>query len=153
MIGTPQPVGFGLRSLFTAVLAATVILALGLLVARQSPLTESPSKPNCAERLQVRLFFGLGTPDGTLSDDEWRRFLADVVTPRFPRGLTVVHADGQWRGSDHVQVMREPSRVVEIVHEDQRDLDRRVQEIVAIYRRWYRQESVMLTKQRIEACF
>jgi hypothetical protein len=49
--------------------------------------------------------------------------------------------------------MREPSRVVEIVHEDQRDLDRRVQEIVAIYRRWYRQESVMLTKQRIEACF
>jgi len=51
---------------------------------------------SCAERVEIRLFFGLGTPDGTLSDEKWARFLTEVVTPRFPSGLTVVHADGQW---------------------------------------------------------
>jgi hypothetical protein len=38
------------------------------------------------------LYFGRSRPDGgTVSDEEWKIFLADIVTPRFPEGLTVVH--------------------------------------------------------------
>src|SRR5687768_13767494 len=30
-------------------------------------------------------------------EDDWRRFLADEVTPRYPDGFTVLDAAGQWR--------------------------------------------------------
>jgi Protein of unknown function (DUF3574) len=162
------------RRLVLGALTATLAFALGLTLARRPPALAAPSmredilaepaarpaasespheKPRCAEHVQVRLFFGLGTPDGPVSDVEWTRFLADVVTPRFPSGLTVVDANGQWRAHGHAHITREPSRVVEIVHDDSRETDRRIQEIVTIYKRQYRQESVMLTRGRIEVCF
>jgi hypothetical protein len=103
--------------------------------------------------VQVRLFFRLFTPEGAVSDVEWARFLADVVTPRFPRGLTVVNAAEQWRGPRSDDITREPSRIVEIVDDPSPETGRRVHEIVAIYSRKYRQESVMLTRGRVDACF
>ena len=107
---------------------------------------------NCSDRVQARLFFGLYGPDGLVSDAEWEGFLADAVTPRFPLGLTVLRADGQWRGVDDLLV-REPSRVVEIVHNGSADDGRRIGEIVAIYKERYQQSSVMVARSRIEACF
>ena len=32
-----------------------------------------------------------------VTEARWSRFLADEITPRFPDGLTVVDASGQWR--------------------------------------------------------
>ena len=44
-----------------------------------------------------RLFFGRAIPGGGLvSEAEWTAFLANVVTPRFPDGLTVCPTEGQW---------------------------------------------------------
>ena len=34
---------------------------------------------------------------GEVSEEEWRAFLETEVTPRFPDGLTVLTAYGQWR--------------------------------------------------------
>jgi hypothetical protein len=83
--------------------------------ARTAGIARDPStSQTCAERLQIRLFFGLRTSAGTVSDDEWGRFLADVVTPRFPRGLTVGRADGQWRAPGDAHVTQEPSLLVAI---------------------------------------
>lgn len=113
----------------------------------------SLAAPSCAEGLQIRLFFGLGTPDGTVSDEKWARFLTDVVTPRFPSGLTVLRADGQWRAPGRAEIASEPSRVVEIVADNATAIDRRVREVVAIYRQQYQQDSVMLTRGRLEVCF
>ena len=79
-------------------------------------------------------------------------FLADVVTPRFPGGLTVVRASGQWRGSDD-RVQQEPSRIVEIMHDESPDAARRIDEIVTIYKADHEQESVMVARARIEVCF
>lgn len=107
---------------------------------------------SCARHTQVRLFFGLSTPEGPVPDAEWTRFLREVVTPRFPRGLTVVHADGQWRARGSADVRREPSRVVEIV-DDGAEMGRRIAEIVAAYRLRFRQESVMVTRGPVEVCF
>jgi uncharacterized protein DUF3574 len=125
---------------FTTGVAATLVVTPGI---------DAP----CASRVQVRLFFGLRTPDGAVSDDEWARFLAEVVTPRFPRGLTVVRAAGQWRPPDRSDVVEEAARVVEIVDDEGTGLQRRAREVVAIYRKQYRQQSVMLTKARVEVCF
>jgi len=44
------------------------------------------------------IYFARNRPDGgTVSGAEWQEFLDQVVTPRFPMGLTVVEATGQWR--------------------------------------------------------
>src|SRR5205823_15076142 len=64
-----------------------------------------------------RLFFGRNIPaGGTVSEAQWEEFVRDVVTPRFPKGLTVWQGKGQWldpRGS----VVREDVYVVEILHD------------------------------------
>ena len=98
------------------------------------------------------MFFGLHRPAGIVSEPEWEIFLADVVTPRFPDGLTVFRSHGQWRGAGG-RLEREPSRVVEIIHDDSAEARDRIHEIVTIYKTRYRQESVLVARVHAEVCF
>lgn len=122
-----------------------------------SAATPAERTPNgmtsCADRIYDRLFFGLGSDDGSVSAADWRRFMTEVVTPRFPDGLTIVEANGQWRASGEREVTFERSRVVEIAHDDSPVLDHRLREVVAVYKHRYRQRSVMLTRARVEVCW
>ena len=46
---------------------------------------------------------GRGNADGEVVDDAaWDIFLTDTATPRFPDGLTVLDAYGQWRNPEGV---------------------------------------------------
>ena len=107
----------------------------------------------CTDRIHDRLFFGLGTADGSVSESEWRRFLNHIVTPRFPGGLTVIEATGQWRAEGERKVTVERSRIIEIAHDDTADVDRRINEIVAAYKQQHQQRSVMMTRERVEVCW
>ena len=49
-----------------------------------------------------------------VSDQAFAQFLAAEVTPRFPDGLTVIDARGQWRDGAGALV-REPAKVVLLV--------------------------------------
>ena len=49
-----------------------------------------------------------------VSETAWDRFLAAEVTPRFPEGLTVYDARGQWRNPETTKISRERSKVVMI---------------------------------------
>lgn len=69
-----------------------------------------------ADAIADRLFFGRNIPaGGMVSDSSWSAFLAEVVTPRFPDGLTVWRAEGQWRGANG-RLEREPVMIVEVLH-------------------------------------
>ncbi len=58
---------------------------------------------------------GRGGADGEVVDDAaWRAFLADTATPRFPAGLTVLDAYGQWRTPEG-PIRRERSKVLVIL--------------------------------------
>ncbi|MBK8150387.1 MAG: DUF3574 domain-containing protein [Acidobacteria bacterium] len=51
--------------------------------------------------IRVELYFGFDRKEQTqVSEDEWEKFLAEEVTPRFPDGFTVISAIGQYRGAD-----------------------------------------------------
>src|SRR5262245_56114933 len=50
-----------------------------------------------APQVRTTLYFGLTRPKGAVSELEWQLFVRDEVGTRFPEGLTVWDADGQWR--------------------------------------------------------
>jgi len=107
---------------------------------------------DCREQVADMLHFGLDTPDGTLADAEWERFVDAEITPRFPAGLTVFDAHGQWRGRDG-RITREPSRVVQIVHADDARSRDALRALVDAYKTRYRQESVLRVRSKALACF
>jgi Protein of unknown function (DUF3574) len=61
--------------------------------------------------VSAELLFG----SGRVSDAVWKDFLDREITPRFPDGLTVFEALGQWRDPARGIVTRERSKVVLIV--------------------------------------
>src|SRR4051812_33689369 len=90
-----------------------------------------------------RLYFGRNIGDtATVSDSAWTRFVHEVVTPNFPEGATTWGAAGQWRGPDGALV-RERSFVVELLHLVTPEVERRVQVVMAEYKRRFAQQSVL----------
>lgn len=91
-----------------------------------------------------RLYFGRDIPGGggTVSDSAWSAFLREVVTPRFPTGLTVYRAEGQWREDDG-RIVSEPSFVLEVIHPSNPAIEAALRDIAEDYKRRFRQEAVM----------
>lgn len=73
--------------------------------------------PPAGERwVRSELYFGQTTRAGEpVPAEAWQAFLNDEVTPRFPQGLTVVDAQGQWR-YDTGAVGREASKVLIVIY-------------------------------------
>ena len=76
------------------------------------------------------------------SESAWARFVAREITPRFPDGLTVTDASGQWRDRADGTIVHEPSKRVEIVLPGTADDDSRLDAIVTAYKRNFHQQSV-----------
>jgi hypothetical protein len=103
--------------------------------------------------VRSELYFGLTRPGGGgVTEADWQAFLADHVTPRFPEGLTYLEGNGQWRGSAGV-ITREPSRVLILIHEAGSGPVTAIEEIRALYRRLFDQESVLLTRSPVKVAF
>lgn len=94
-------------------------------------------RPGSRAMARVELFFGAAH----VGPKAWTRFLASVVTPRFPDGLTSLDATGQWRGP--AGLVREPSRVLVILYDPDASSDTRIEAIRRIYMARYRQTSVL----------
>ena len=95
--------------------------------------------------IQDSLYFGTGKPDGVVTAGEWTAFLEATVTPRFPQGLSVAEASGQWRGADG-SIVRESTHVLHLVHPDDTPSEKSVAEIVAAYKAQFQQEAVLRVK-------
>jgi len=94
--------------------------------------------------VRTELFFGTAKPIGAVTEEEFRAFVDQEVTPRFPDGLTVIKADGQFRGEDDVLV-KEQSFVLILLYPldgfatSSREIDR----IRELYKLQFEQESVL----------
>jgi len=99
----------------------------------------TPQKPQQV----VDLLFGrmIGGRLG-VSQAQWERFLDREITPRFPDGLTVFDARGQWRDSGRNRIVREPSKVVTIVLPGKAEDMERLNEIAEAYKKRFKQQSV-----------
>jgi hypothetical protein len=105
-------------------------------------------------RLMAELTFGRDIGRGVgVSEAAWRRFLDREVTPRFPDGLTVVSAAGQWRDRRTGRIVREPSKLLMIVLPGKADDQARLDAIAAAYKRRFHQQSVGIIVQPACAAF
>jgi hypothetical protein len=139
-----------LRATSSAILGLVALLA----ACASNPAPGGISSARCAvgDTALVRevVYFGRNRPGGgTVSDAEWRQFLDDVFTPRFPAGLTIVEATGQWKGQSGV-VEREISDVVTLLHADNDAAVRALAEVVGEYKRRFQQEAVL--RERTATC-
>ena len=135
------------------VLLSAALLCALTACATLAPLPVKPGDPSaCSERRQDRVLFGMNSPDGPVSEVQWQTFLAEVVTPRFPAGLTIYQAKGQWRG-DSGQVEQEDSRAIDLIHEDSAEDRKRVVEIANEYKRRFKQEAALIVSTPARACF
>ena len=121
-----------------------ICLALAVISAAVCSATGAPSCPDETDRfVKYQLFMGRSNQDGEVVDDAaWDAFLEDTVTPRFPDGLTVLDARGQWRNSEGL-VLKERSKLLVILAPPSDDGMGLIDEISDEYERRFNQESVL----------
>jgi len=104
--------------------------------------------------LEIELMFGRAIGNGaSVGDAAWSRFLAREVTPRFPEGVTVLDAAGQWRDRERARIVREPSKLVVIVAADDATSRDSIAAIVGAYKQRFRQQSVGVVTRPVCAAF
>jgi hypothetical protein len=106
----------------------------------------------CSKGVMSRLYLGQATPDGIIDEKQWRDFIAESVTPRFPTGFTELMAQGHWRDSRGT-INQEQTRIVEIAHNNAPLVRESVRAIAADYRLRFAQESVLITELPTFQCW
>ena len=101
-----------------------------------------------APQLRTTLYFGLARPKGAVTELEWQIFLRDEVTRRFPDGLTVWEAEGQWR-TPAGSIDTEQSKVLLLVHHDTAAARQSVLAVIEAYRKTFEQQSVLWESSRV----
>lgn len=126
-----------------------VLLSLlsGCLILAWGPVAAQTPSPSCsgAQRPQqvAELLFGRDIGHrGSVSDSAFVHFVARELTPRFPDGLTITDATGQWRNPASGKLVREATKRVEIVLPGHADDQAKLDAVVTVYKREFHQSSV-----------
>lgn len=106
--------------------------------------------------IRSELYFGVGIEgdaDSAIGEAQWRAFLDKEVTPRFPDGLTVFDAYGQWlfRGAQGPERLN--SKVLVILHEDTPQRRADIEAIRLAWKQATKHQSVLWSQQAAEVSF
>lgn len=158
-----------MKLLRTSLLAAALALSACSTLTPATPpagttaaLQGDAARPSGAQGwVRSELYFGVGEENGPadrpqterISEAQWRAFLDKQVTPRFPDGLTVFDAYGQWLFRGAQEPNRLATKVLVILHED---TPQRRADIEAIRLAWKQQtghQSVLWSRQAVDVSF
>ena len=103
-----------------------------------------------APMTKAELFFGLSIKGGgsealEVSEADWQRFVDAEITPRFPEGLTVEDALGQWKGANGPIHERAKHLIIVLPRTEGAKLDA----IRTAYKNRFHQESVLLIQSNV----
>ena len=154
------------------------VVLLGLLLATagcatQAPVAAAPAaisaslqgdeaRPAAAQGwVRSELYFGVGKETGPadrpqaepISEAQWRAFLDKEVTARFPDGLTVFDAYGQWLFRGAKEPNRLSTKVLVILHEDTLQRTADIEAIRLAWKQVTNHQSVLWSKQAVEVSF
>jgi hypothetical protein len=94
--------------------------------------------------IRTELYFG-PVPVG-----QWNQFLAQIVTPLFPDGLTWFDVQGQWRAPDG-KIRKLRSRMLIILYPDSAKNDRAIDQVRQQFKSHFHQFSVLRVSSRVTA--
>lgn len=125
------------------------LAALALAACAPAPRETEACAAPAQERVVADMYFGrnIGGRLG-VSDAQWDAFVAAEITPRFPDGLTVADAEGQWRDSATGAIVREPSKQLTVFLSDEPRDRAALQTIAAAYKSQFQQQAVALVVER-----
>ncbi len=133
--------------------AAFTLLAFSALSGTAFAQTSCPLPGQKAMQV-VHLFFGRAIKGrAPLSNREWSRFAAKVITPNFPDGFTAYDGDGQWMNGETHRIVRERSKIVLIAAVPDGDIAQRIQAVMDAYRGQFHQISVGVISETACAAF
>lgn len=106
--------------------------------------------------LRSELYFGIALDSedqAPVDASRWREFLDREVTPRFPDGLSVFDAYGQWLSRDQPAPGRLHSKLLVILHPDTPQQREKIDAIRLAWKRETGHQSVLWSWQRVDVSF
>lgn len=136
-----------IRALFLAtrtVLFLAVLTSTGCMMAGMGVRPHDRADQTHDVWIREELMFGSDIPGGgSVTERDWQDFLAEIVTPRFPQGFSVLSGYGQYRMKSG-EIIKEKNWVVVLYLDTWTpEHERAVEEIIQSYKRRFKQESVL----------
>jgi hypothetical protein len=111
--------------------------------------------------VRSELYFGVGEESGpserkqtdAITEAQWRAFLDKEVTPRFPDGLTVFDAYGQWLFRGAAEPNRLRTKVLVVLHENTPQRRADIEAIRLAWKQATKHQSVLWAQQAVEVSF
>lgn len=131
----------------SGILVTVLIVVFGINApAQQTGAATAPAPVVRAENYyRTELYMGMSIPGGLMvSDEAWEKFLAEVVTPLFPDGFTILGGRGQYREASGT-IAKEPSHVLVFLYKkaDRKTAGVKIEQIRTAYKKRFAQESVL----------
>lgn len=103
--------------------------------------------------IKTEIYFGEDEPGGKhVGPKAWRSFLDKVVTPRFPKGMTVLEGYGQMQHRSG-KIERQATRVIVLVHQPVKAMEKQIAAVIAAYRDRFANAQVMRLRTPVLAEF
>lgn len=85
----------------------------------------------------------MSKPNNTvITEVEFQHFVDQEVTPRFPDGLTILSAIGQFKTANQA-IIKEKSKLLLLLYPFNLDSDRKIEQIRQTYQKTFQQQSVL----------
>ena len=136
---------------------ATVLTLSGCVsISESKPVTVAPSAMRCVTgepMVETILFLGLARPGGSVSEEEFGRFVETEVVPRWKEGFIILSGQGLWYSEQRQITEREPSRVLVRFHDGDAEASADIEAIRAAYVSAFAQDAVLRTDRMTCADF
>lgn len=131
--------------LLTAGFTLILLFCCGSNAQPAAPATAPASVVKAEKYYRTELYMGTSIPGGgAVSGNDWEKFLAEVVTPLFPDGFTLLDGRGQYREASGT-IAKEPSHVLVFlyVRSQRKSAGAKIENIRSEYKKRFSQESVL----------
>ncbi|MBQ9336764.1 MAG: DUF3574 domain-containing protein [Lentisphaeria bacterium] len=105
---------------------------------------------NRAAWREYKVYCGMSSRNGEVSEADWLRFCDKTVSAAFPDGYTVIDAAGYWRSAPGTTAKERAKIILIVAPENARE---KVLSVARQYRERFAQESVLVSAADAEADF
>lgn len=134
----------GFNLLLAVSIPAVIAFQSQYALADTEPTVTQEQAPQAETWKRTELYFGMSKPDGTtVSEAEFKAFMDESITSRFPDGLTLLTGYGQYLG-ENGEIAKETSKVLVLFYpSDMSNSNENIEAIRNEYEKLFQQESVL----------